>query len=170
MFLRPGLLVVLEGDWHIYTAEPVRGRRDVIKVGPHVYDQQFKAVSPAAPDVLEAVDIDSGFKDHRKGRDATIARWKKQEQEGREREAREREAREKLLASAEGWKHDRPLKAFPRTRFLKVTCINPRCGRVRYDQIGHICDEGRLGERTVFEVQQAFYCVGCRDEVRLDLN
>ncbi len=106
--------------------------------------------------MLEACDIDCGFKDHRKGRDALLARWRRQQDEGRA-----REAREQLLASAEGSKHDRPLKAFPRFKFLKVICINTRCRRVRFDQIGHVCCEGRLGERTVFEVQRAFFCTGC---------
>ncbi len=38
MLLRAGLLIELEGNWQIFTAEPVRGRRDVLRVGPHLYN------------------------------------------------------------------------------------------------------------------------------------
>jgi len=163
MLLRAGLLVELEGDWQIHTSRHVRGKRDVFRIGAHLYDRQFKAVSPGAPDVLEACDIDSGWKDHRRGRNALLVRWDRQQEEGRA-----KAEHEKLLASAEGWKHDRPLKAFPKLGFLKVVCINPRCGRLRFDQIGHVCSEGRMGSYTVAEVQRAFFCVGCRDEVRIE--
>jgi hypothetical protein len=161
MLLRPGLLVDLEGDWRIYEAQRVPGRKDVIRVGQHLYNDRFEPVSPGAPTVVDAIDGNSGWKQHKKGRDAKLKQW-----EDRMARGRAEEARAKLLASAEGWKHDRPLSAFPREGFLKITCI--RCGRVRFDQVGRVCGEARLGKLTVAQLQAVEYCYGCHDAVRID--
>ena len=161
MLLRPGLLVDLEGDWRIYEAQRVPGRKDVIRVGPHLYTERFVPVSPGAPTVVEAIDGNSGWKQHKKGRDAKLKAWEQRMDRGRA-----EEARAKLLASEEGWKHNRPLSAFPQQGFLRIVCVG--CGRVRLDQVGRVCREARLGQLTVAQLQAVEQCYGCRGEVRIE--
>jgi hypothetical protein len=163
MLLRPGLLVEIEGEWPIFVAEKVGRRRDAVVVGNWIYSDQGKALTPGAPDVIEAVDVNSQWKLHKKGAKSLKARYEAQQVTQLQAQARQR-----LLAGDEGWKHARPISAFPKEGFLKFTCR--RCGRVRLDQIGRLCAEGRVGQRTVAELQPLEECLGCGGEVVIEME